>query len=54
MFVDLLGIRTSVDGVWWGGVCMCQPTVAISSVLWAHGSLVAHGRSPSHSSRPIM
>ena len=41
-------IRTSVDGIWWGGVCivcanhlflfqvfiilMCQPTIAISNV----------------------
>ena len=22
----LVGIRTNVDGIWWSGYCMCQPT----------------------------
>ena len=25
----LVGIRTNVDGIWWGGYCMCQATIAI-------------------------
>ena len=49
----LVGIRTNVDEIWWGGVCMCQPTIAISSVSWAHGSLAnqGHGHNPPHPTR---
>ena len=28
---------------------MCQPTIVIFIVYWAHESLVAHGHSPPHS-----
>lgn len=34
-------------------VCMCQQTLAISSVWWAHESPVAEGKGPPpHSNRP--
>ena len=28
----LVGIRTNLDGIWWGGVRLCQPTIVISGV----------------------
>lgn len=49
----LVGIKTTVNGICWGGVCMCQQTVATSSVKWAHGRLATQDNDPPHSNRPL-
>lgn len=40
----LVGLRTSVDGIWWGrGFCHMPTSPGIFSVSWAHGNLVVRG-----------
>lgn len=49
-----MGTRTNVDEIWWGGVRMYQPTIAISSVWRAHESLAAQGHNSPHSSKNVV
>lgn len=48
----LVEIRTNAHGIWWGGVHMCQPTIANSSVQLMCGNLLAQGHGPPYFSRP--
>lgn len=52
---DVVGIRTCVDVIWWSKVCtICANRLILLlflNVKWTHGSIVAHGYGPRHSSR---